>query len=168
MSKSYADIEKLCLESLHNGNEDVCNFEKNGRRYISDSYAIWIFPEDYKIGDSYVKYPQNKELEEKLYNLVEKYKKIETLFPLQTTFETVITRGYTATKYENWSTAGEAWMQDKYVLLFKPFVPEFCIYPDWEETKPIVVLSGEELIGLIMPMHINDEMKAKKDQRSLL
>ena len=167
MSKAFANIEKLCLDALHNGNKDVCCFTKNERRYISDSYAIWEFSYGYELGECYVKYPENKELEEKLYNLVEKYKERQVLFPLQSSGDSVITRGYTATKYENWNTASEAWLQDKYIVLFEPFSPEFCVYPDWEESKPIIVNAGS-LFGLIMPMHITEEIKAMKDQRTLL
>ena len=167
MSKAFANIEKLCLEALHNGNTDVCCFEKDGRTYISDSYAIWVFPDGYDLGESYVKYPENKKFEEKLYNIVEKYKNIEPLFPLQTSGDSVITRGYTASKYEFWANASETWIQDKYTDLFEPFDPKFCVYPDWEEDKPIIVTSIH-FIGLVMPMHISDELKANKEQRALL
>lgn len=168
MSKAFANIEKLCLDALHNGNRDVCLFGKDGCTYISDSYAIWAFPDGYELDKSFVKYPLNVELENKLYNLVEKYRKVEPALPLQPSGESTITKGYTASKYENWNTGCEAWIQDKYIVLFEPFAPEFCVYPDWEEGKPIIVIANDELFGLIMPMHISEEIKAKKDQRTLL
>lgn len=167
MSNALANIEKLCLQALHDGNEYVCNFERDGLHFISDSYAVWVFGEGYDLGESYVKYPKNEKFEEKLFNLAKKYEKVEPLLPMRQSHESVITRGFTASKYESALSAQEAWMQDKYIVLFEPFDPEFCVYPNWDENKPIIVKSGNYRIGLIMAMHITDEVRAKKVQEKL-
>lgn len=164
MSNALANIEKLCLQALHDGSKDVCNFERDGLHFISDSYAVWVLDE---LGDCYVKYPKNEKFEEKLYNLVKKYEKVEPLLPMRQSHESVITRGFTASKYESALSAQEAWIQDKYIVLFEPFDPEFCVYPNWDESKPVIVMSGEYRIGLIMPMHITEECRAKKVQEKL-
>lgn len=166
MSKSYANIEKLCLEELHDGYEDVCNFEKDGNRYVSDGYAVWVFPEEYGCSKTYVKYPNKGKMLEKILSLVKEYKDIEPI-PLRPSGYSVITRQYSASEYESYLTGNEVWMQGKYITLFEPFNPTFCMYADWDEWRPIIVTSGKEFIGLIMPMHMIDEVKKEKVQEKL-
>lgn len=167
MSNFHLNIEKLCLEALHNGNKDVCNFVKDGYQFVSDSYTVWVLEQKYDQFDPYMKYTNDDRMKEKIFSLTEKYRRKEPMLPLEQKHETVITRGYTASKYENWGTGYEAWIQDKYIVTFELFDPEFCVYPDWDESKPIAVIANDGLIGLIMPMHVNEECRAKKEQAKL-
>lgn len=170
MSKSYMNIEKLCLESLHNGNEDVCNFIGEDKcRYVSDSYAVFVLPEKlYDLGKTFVRYPNNEKFIKRIYDLVGKYKKVSDLYQLYQSHNSVITRGYTASMYESYLTGDEVWIQDKYIVLFEPFLPEFFVYPKFAEVvNPVIVKSGNDFIGLIMPMHITEECRTKKDQPKL-
>lgn len=166
MSKAFADIEKQCLSELHRGNTDVCKIiiGENGKTLVSDCYAVWVFDKDFELGMSFVRYPNNEKMVNKIPKLVEKYERIGMLTPLYETYKSVVTRNYTASEYENYSTGDSVWIQDKYINLFKPFMPEFCTYPDWDENRPIVVRSGQYMIGLVMAMHITEECKANKIQ----
>ena len=167
MSEAYLTIEKLCLEALHrNTDSEVCNFVRGNYRYVSDSYCVWILPENEAnvVCSTHVNYPENKDFLHKVENLIEKYRGVES-YPLRSDDVSVIYRDHTISEYVCTFTGDEVWIQDKYVKSFEPFDGELHAIPNCQERiEPVIVKSNGEMIGLIMPMRVIRDYKEKRDQ----
>ena len=166
MKNPYLEIEKICLEQLYNEGKNVCCFDYNGIRYISDSYCIWALPEE--PGREFrVVYENSEKMIKRVLFLMEKYSnKLYYKGTLQLGNAKILSRGHAYTEFECIMTGEEIYLQDKYVNTFEPFGVHLCSVA--VKDAPVLVMSNEKLIGLIMPMYVTEEIRAKRAQSSFM